>query len=113
MPPARIPSNTAIDLIDHRLSRKRRPVPTLLVESAGNSQVPNLRRIFDDLDEQSAAQVPRDVAVERPHSRIVRIDLDDDVTIGSQHLRVSSLRVVGAHNGLAIPCTTAFGLRKR
>lgn len=38
-------------------------------------------------------QMPRDMTVERPHSRIVGVILYHNVTVGSKQLHVSPLRI--------------------
>ena len=53
--------------------------------------------------------MPRDVAVERPHARVVHVHLDHYVPVPSQHLRVASQWVVRIGDGMAVPGAVAFG----
>lgn len=47
--------------------------------------------------------MPRDVAVERPDSGVVCIELKNDVAVGADELRVAADRVVRVGDGAAIP----------
>lgn len=53
--------------------------------------------------------MPRDVAVERPHAWVVRLDLEHNVPVAPQHLGVAALRVLGVGQRLAVPGPVAFG----
>ena len=62
---------------------------------------------------QSLANMPRDMAMQWPHPRIISIKLQHEIArlifacSGLYHLRVSSLRIDGVD--CAIPCAYAFG----
>ncbi len=53
-------------------------------------------------------EMPRDVAVEGPHTRVIRIVLRDNMPIWPQHLGVATLRICGVDKGLAIVEAFAF-----
>ena len=53
-------------------------------------------------------EMPRDVAVERPHTRVMRIVLRDNMPIWPQHLGVATLRIYRVDKGLAVVETLAF-----
>lgn len=64
---------------------------------------------LQDVQAHAHALVPRDVAVERPHARVVCLDLEDNVPVAAQHLSVPALRVLGIGQRLAVPGPVAFG----
>ncbi len=49
------------------------------------------------------------MAVIRPHARIVRIDLDDQVSIPTEHMRVAADRVGGIDQRTTVPVAGSFG----
>ena len=54
------------------------------------------------------AQMPRDMAMKRPHARIVRLVLQHHVPVRSQVVRVPSQRVERVDDGPAVPLAVAF-----
>lgn len=83
------------------MPRKARPVTARLRALGRDLQRLDIRGPFQDVDVQARADVPRDVAVERPDARVVHGELHDDVArlaavaagCGGQDLRVAALRV--------------------
>lgn len=55
-----------------------------------------------------STQVPRDVAMERPHPRIIRVVLQHHVPVRSQIVRVPPQRVQRVDDGVAVPLAVAF-----
>ena len=68
-----------VNLIRHVRVRPARPVPTRLSKRARDVQIPHIVRTFENLDIESSAEVPRDVAVERPHARVVLVPLHNEI----------------------------------
>ena len=52
--------------------------------------------------------MPRDMTVERPHARIIRLILNDNMPTWPQHLHVTTLRVLHIRQGDAVPVARAF-----
>lgn len=52
--------------------------------------------------------MPRDVAVHRPDTRVVELDLHDEVAAGTDELGIAALRVLWVDD-LAVPGAGAFG----
>lgn len=53
--------------------------------------------------------MPGDVAVEGPDSGVVRIELEHDVTVGSDDLSVAAQRVIRVGDGGAVPSSFTLG----
>lgn len=89
------------------------PITASLSDGVGNDSLRDLVRSLHDVDVQTSRHVPCDVAMERPHTWIVRHELNDNVARGTCHrtlddLHITSLRVGLMDNG-AIPCADTFG----
>lgn len=74
----------------------------------------DVSRSFQDIDIETTGDVPRDVAVQWPHSRVVCVELDYDVGRGVgaygvwKDLDVAPLGVTGVGDG-AVPGTCSLG----
>lgn len=101
--------NASINLFHYILRGIRFPIPTGLCHHHGYLPLLDLVRAFQDVRRHSHALMPCDVAVERPHSWIVGIDLDYDMPVPSQHLRVTPLWVLWIGDCFPVPGTIAFG----
>ena len=55
-----------------------------------------------------SAQMPRNMAVEGPHARVIRVVLEHHVPVRSQIVRVPPQRVLRVDNGVAVPLAVAF-----
>lgn len=127
---------TTVDLLRDVGSRERAPVPARLSDLLRDGQLLDLVRLHEELQEEAGGRVPSDVAtvvlsargslvrsddgegsnvcdvgkysLERPDSRMVGIELNDNVSVGPHLLDVTALRVVGVHDG-AVPGPCALG----
>ena len=52
--------------------------------------------------------MPRDMTVERPHARIIRLILNDNMPSWPQHLHITALRVLHVRQGDAVPVARTF-----
>jgi len=84
------------------------PVAAGLRDRSRHIHLPHLLGLLEQVDVHALRSVPRDVAVHRPHARVVELDLDDEVTAGADELGVAALRVLGVDD-LAVPGSGAFG----
>lgn len=88
------------------------PVTAGLRDHAGNDSLLDQLGLLHDVDVETGADVPRDMAMQRPHARVVGVVLDDDEAgggprAGLDELHVPALRVGRVHNG-TVPCANAF-----
>ena len=96
------------------MPRKLRPVTTRLRNRRRHLQVLNILRPFQHIDIQARTHVPRDVAMERPHARIIHVELHNDIprraarVSGRQDLHVAALRVVHVRD-LPVPRACSRG----
>ena len=66
-------------------------------------------RLLHKVDIQPLTDMPCDVAMKRPHPRIHRVVLHDNVALLLQYLHIPSLRILRVHYRRAVPCAHAFG----
>lgn len=121
---------TTVDLLRDIRSREGAPVPAGLRDLLRDWQLLDLVWLDEELQEEAGGRMPSDVAtvvssargslrnmglligggysLEWPNSRMVRIELNDDVPVGPHLLDVTSLRVVGVHDD-AVPGPWALG----
>ena len=52
--------------------------------------------------------VPRDMTMEGPHARIIRLILKHEMPARPQHLHITTLRVLHVRKGDAVPVARAF-----
>lgn len=71
------------------------------------ASVVDLIRLLHEINVQAGADMPRDVAVERPHARVVGVVLDDEVAVALDLLHVTALSE-GIARDLAVPCSEAL-----
>jgi len=73
--------NPRIDIVNNMMVSIAPPIPARLADSAGyiDYMRDQVRRL-EDLNDHAQAQMPRDVAVERPSTRVVLVPLQNDVT---------------------------------
>ena len=95
------------------MARIIRPSDTGLLDAAGQDPLLQQRLLLDGVDVQARADVPRDVAVERPHARVVGDVLQHDVARGGggarlDDLDVAALGVLLVDDG-AVPGADALG----
>ena len=82
------------------MPRKRRPIPTRLVRRLRDLQLLDILGPLQHINIQARADMPRDMAMERPHAGIVHVKLNHDIpgraagVGGRQDLHVAALRVV-------------------
>ena len=72
-------SQPRINLIHHVRTTKRRPIPTRLRHHRGDFPLHNIRRPLHHVDVQPATDMPRDMAMQRPHPRVIGRELDHQV----------------------------------
>lgn len=89
------------------------PITASLSDCVRDDSLRNLVRSLHDIDVQPSRHVPCDVAMERPHTWVVRDELNDNVARGAGHgalnqLHITSLGVGLMDNG-AVPCAHTFG----
>ena len=68
----------------------------------------DIRRPLQDIRIQSRADMPCDMAMERPYPRIVCVDLPHDVPAGRKQLHVAALGVVGIRYADPVPVSRAL-----
>lgn len=101
-------SQPTVDLIDNSIPRKLTPIPTTLRHRPRNRHFLDILGSFEDTDVQAGADMPSDVAMERPDAWIVLIDLEDDVSrgvgvFGRLHPDgVAALGVAGVGDGVGV-----------
>lgn len=95
------------------MARVIRPRDTSLLDAVGQHPLLQPRRLLNRVDVQPRADVPRDVAVEGPHARVVRLVLQHDVARRGGGARLHELHVpplrVGLVGDCAVPGADALG----
>ena len=89
------------------------PTDTSLPDAVWQDLGLQSRLLFDGVDVQARADVPRDVAVERPHPRVIRLVLQHDIAgvgrgTGLHDLHVAALGVLLVDDR-AVPGSDALG----
>ena len=88
-----------VDLIDNVGLRVGGPISACLCHDAGYRHlVLNRIVILKHHPNHASAQMPCNVAMQRPDTWVVLEVLDDDVGVSFEHLHVTALRVVGIDN---------------
>jgi len=106
-------SKSRINLIHHIRTSPGPPIPTRLRHDHRDIVFCDPIRLFEDIDIKTRADVPRDMAVQRPHARVVGLELQHNIRRnlgglrGLQDLDVAALRV-GRIDDRAVPGTEAF-----
>lgn len=67
----------------------------------------NFIRLLHEIDVQASADMPGDVAMERPHAGIVGVVLNDQIPVALDLLHVAALGV-GVTGDSAVPCSDAL-----
>ena len=101
-------SKSRINLIHNSCARICIPSRARFLRRGENVVILDIVWSLQDIGIETSANVPRDVAMERPDARVIRGDLPDQVTICSHELHVSSLRVRLSGNGNAVPISVTF-----
>ena len=73
--PLLTPLQPGINLIHHIMTRIIRPRHTSLLHTIRQHALLQLGHLLNRINIQSSANMPRDMAMERPHARIVRLVL--------------------------------------
>ena len=102
-----------IDFRHDRRTRIIRPVTARLRNSSGDHALLDQISLLHHVDIQPARDVPSNVAMERPNSRVIGVVLDDHMRghgwrAWLNQLHVSALRVLNVIDG-AVPSTGALG----
>lgn len=84
------------------------PVDASLPDAVGQHPFLQQRRLLNGVDVQARAHVPRNVAMERPHARVVGLILQHDIAKRLHELHVAALGV-GLVDDLAVPSADALG----
>lgn len=89
------------------------PVTAGLCDYGGNDSFLDQLGLLHGVDVEATADVPRDMAMQWPHTGVVGVVLDDEIRggglrAGLNELHVSALRVGRVHDG-AVPCARTFG----
>jgi len=101
---------TYVDLVDNVITGPGSPVPTGLCRYGWDlNEILDIVRSFKDVPHKTGTQMPCDVAVKWPHTRIVCDILDDDVLSRKQHLDITTLGIAGSSDS-AIPAA-AIGVQ--
>jgi len=86
------------------------PLTTSLGQGVREMQVLLDRRaLLEQVDVHALGDVPRHVTVQRPHARVVEVDLDDEVAVRPDELRVATLWVGLVDDRRAVPASDALG----
>lgn len=89
-------------------SAPRIPIFARLRHDVWNLHLSDLRRPLQDVHRVTHTGVPGDVAVVWPHAGIVRVDLDDEVSVPAEHVRVPADRVGGIDQSATVPVAGSF-----
>jgi hypothetical protein len=105
-----VPSHTTINLIHNIGIRVLLPTVTRLLHNKRNRQVTacNIFRPLKNICIQSSTRMPSNMAMERPNSRIVRIELHYHVTLRPNQLNIATLGVVAIGDGDPVPVSGPF-----
>lgn len=104
------PLQPRINLINNRSTSPRSPRITKRINLTRRlDQARDISRPLKHIQVQTTRDMPRDVAMKRPNTGIISLDLNSDVAIRTHHLHISSSRVAFVTLGRAIPCPCAFG----
>ena len=95
------------------MTRISGPVNTSLLHTSGEDPLLQERRLLNRIDVQTRADMPRDMAMERPHARIVRVILEHDIPrrasrAGLDDLHIATLGICLV-NDCAVPGSDALG----
>ena len=95
------------------MPRIRRPIHTSLLDTIRQHPLLQQRQRLNSINIQTRANMPRNMAMERPHARIIRIVLQDDISRSGRTARLDDLHVATLRVGLmgyfAVPGADAFG----
>ena len=95
------------------MSRVAGPIDARLLHTTRQDSLLQERLLLDGVDVQSSADMPRDVAMERPHARVVGVVLQHDVPGRARSARLHNLYVatlsVGLVDDFAVPGPHALG----
>jgi hypothetical protein len=83
------------------------PVATCLRNRSRHAHFLHLLRLLEQVDVHALGCVPGDVAVHRPHTGVVELDLYNEVALGPDELDIATLRVAGVDDG-AVPLSDSF-----
>jgi len=107
--PHRYSLQPTINLIHNVRSRVLHPVITRLLHHQRNRSVTrDIRWSLEDVGVETSADVPRDVAVERPDTRVIGGDLPYDVPTNREELDIATLRVLWVGDGDTVPLAGAL-----
>lgn len=98
---------TRINLLNHIVTAVFSPIATSLSHDRRDSFLLDELRLLHHIDVQTTADMPGNVAVERPYTRVIRVVLDDKVAIRLYHLNIATLGVENVFD-TAIPCSGTF-----
>ena len=95
------------------MSRVAGPIDARLLHTTRQDPLLQKRRLLDGVDVQSSADMPRDMAMERPHARVVGVVLQHDVPGRARRARLHNLDVatlrVRLVDDCAVPGSDALG----
>ena len=95
------------------MTRVSGPVNTSLLHTSGKDPLLQERRLLNRIDVQTRADMPRDMAMERPHARIVRVILEHDIARRASSARLNDLHIatlgICLVNDCAVPGSDALG----
>lgn len=107
-----------IDLVDYILASKCSPILASLGNSSRDIVVLDISWSFKNVDIKTSTHVPCNVAMQRPYTWVIRLELNDDVRWNwwpggwnSRHLQDLSVTagwVLWVGDG-TVPCSGAFG----
>lgn len=89
------------------------PIDTSLLHTSREDPLLQERRLLDRIDVQTRADMPRDMAMERPHARIIGVILEHDIPrrasrAGLDNLDVATLGICLVDD-CAVPGSDALG----
>lgn len=88
------------------------PLTASLSDRVRDDSLRDLVRSLHDVDVQPGRHVPCDVAMEWPHTWVVRDELNDDEARGACHRALNQLHItslgVGLMGNFAVPCANTF-----
>ena len=84
------------------------PIATSLRHGLWHHLLCDLRHLFHEVDIQSSTDVPCDMTVEGPHTRVISIVLDNHISGSWQHMHVTTLGVLDMRDR-AIPSACSRG----
>ena len=75
------------------MSRVGSPINTRLLDAIGQDSLLQERLLLNGIDVQTSANMPRNMAVERPHTRVVSVVLQHDIARRSSGTTLHNLHV--------------------